>query len=50
MGLAHNSTDSGALMWPNYNGDTGPHTPDIGNYPGCSNGGFGLNCIYQMGT
>jgi len=49
MGLAHNDTNSGALMWPNYNGVGGPQGPDWGAYPGCSNGGWGTNCIYGNG-
>lgn len=48
MGLAHNVSPSLSLMTDNYS-VVGPQVTDTGKYPGCSNSGFGTNCIYGWG-
>ena len=46
MGLAHNSTDSRALMYPVDDGTVlAPTAHDIGSSPPCA--GWGLRCIYD---
>lgn len=49
MGLAHNSSDSNSIMWPNLPGNLVPDSSDWGIYPGCTSGGHGTNCIYGNG-
>jgi hypothetical protein len=49
MGLAHNTSDTNSVMNPNYHSAAGPDSNDGGTYPGCSSGGFGINCIYGWG-
>jgi len=50
MGLDHNTTDSGAIMWPQlYATVGGPNSSDIGHWPGCTSGGHGMDCIYGLG-
>lgn len=49
MALWHNTTDHLSLMWASINYQTVPQPSDIGVYPGCSNGGVGMNCIYGWG-
>jgi hypothetical protein len=47
MGLAHNTADTYSVMHQSNSPLTlTPDSSDIGHYPGCVNGGAGLNCIY----
>jgi hypothetical protein len=48
MLLAHNTTNSGSLMWPSVNGVTVPKATEWGVFPGCSSGGHGTRCIYEQ--
>jgi hypothetical protein len=48
MGLSHNTSGYFSVMTDDYS-VTSPTNLDIGAYPGCSNGGFGMNCIYGYG-
>lgn len=50
MGLNENTTDSSSVMWPYESTVLGPNSNDIGNYPGCSSSGHGVNCIYGWGN
>ncbi len=47
MLLAHNTTNSGSLMWTSVNGVTTPQSTEWGIFPGCSSGGHGTRCIYE---
>jgi len=50
--LAHNPLDLGALMYAgvpcSFPSASGPNGNDIGAYPDCRNGGFGMRCIYGL--
>jgi hypothetical protein len=48
MGLFH-SENAEDLMAPEQNNATAPSAADIGTYPGCSNGGAGIRCVYGSG-
>jgi len=51
MMLRHNSLDPGSLMKPILDPTIGgPNANDTGAFPGCSSGGFGVNCIYGWGN
>jgi hypothetical protein len=51
MLLRHNTADSTSLMTDTFNPSYRvPNGNDIGAYPGCAGGGFGIRCIYGDGN